>query len=74
MRFGRQRHTREQRRSFARGALAGHGSFGFESAFILLCDTYGDAFDDIAPVLAGSSVSSLVEDDEIGCYALFRFR
>lgn len=32
----------------------GSGSLRFEGASIGVCDAYGDTFDDIAPVAAGS--------------------
>lgn len=42
----------------------GHGSVGFESAFTLVQNMHGDTIDNIAQVVAGSSVSSVVEYDE----------
>lgn len=44
--------------------LQGRCSLGFESASILVCTTYGDTVDDGAPVVAGSSVVSLVWNDD----------
>lgn len=41
-----------------------HGSCDFESASILVSDTYGDTVYDAAPVIAGDSVSGLVEDHD----------
>lgn len=40
------------------------GSVLFHVATIMVHDVYGDTIDDIAPVVAGSEVSSLLEDDK----------
>lgn len=42
----------------------GHGSLGSKSASTVVRDTYGDTVDDVLPIVAGSSVSSFVEDDD----------
>lgn len=41
----------------------GRGYLGSEGTYIMVCDAYGSNVDDVAPVVAGSGVSSLVEDD-----------
>lgn len=52
-----------------------HCSVGFKSASTLVRDVYGDTVDDVVTAFAGSSVSSLIEDDDnwnFGAFPLSR--
>lgn len=60
-----QRHTWEWGRVHVCRELAGPPFPWFRKRFPLVCDTYGNAVNDVVLIVAGSSVSSLIvhEDD-----------
>lgn len=41
-----------------------HGSLHFEGTSTLVCNAYGDTFEDVVQVIAGSSVSGFVEEGD----------